>query len=152
MIDFQSFNRWQPCRLFTLHSSSCDQFQFSYPNLGLRVHAAGIPNYDDSRRLRHNRLYLLPVERRRLPMAMDQFSISCLNSHLRVYLFLLLLLLQNKVSVVGAILSFKTFELREENKIFWFLIFFLIFSPECTDYSKRHFTSATWHCLAVHLV
>lgn len=39
--------------------------------LGLRFHAVGFPNFDDSRRMRHNRLHLLPTKRRRLPMAMD---------------------------------------------------------------------------------
>lgn len=108
---------------------------------GLRIHVAGVPYFDDSRRLRHHRLYLLPVERRRLPMAMDQFPVGGINSHLRVHLFLLLLLLQNKVSVKNlcSILHLTT-----------------IFSPfkftECTDCSKRHSTSVTWHCLAAHLV
>lgn len=69
--------------------------------LGLRFHVAGFPDLDDSCRLRHNRLYLLPAECRGLPMAMDQFPVSGINSHLRVHVFLLLFLLQDKVSELG---------------------------------------------------
>lgn len=66
--------------------------------LRLWFYVIGIFHFDCCYSMRNNRLYLFPIKCRRLSMAVDEFLIGCINCYLRLHLFILLFLLQNKVS------------------------------------------------------
>lgn len=89
---------------FTMNFFFALQVLYIYIVLGLqnllrvRFHAAGVPDSDNSDGLRDNSLHVFPAERGRLSLAMDFVFGSCFNRRIRVYLRVLLLLLQDEVS------------------------------------------------------
>lgn len=89
------FARWRVAIWIDIHRNVfCVHIILGVQNLlRLRIHAVGIFHSNCCYRLRNNRLYLFPSERRRLSMAMDELFIGRINRNLRLRLFILLFFL-----------------------------------------------------------